>query len=143
MPPQPAPLPLCQQLLHRFFYCLDQSDYDGLLALFDPNGVWHRQGVALRGHAAMREAIQKRSATQRIRHVLTNVLVHKHDEHVAGVGGYMAVYRFDNGQPQDGLVTIDGPSQLYTVRATIRIAADDATLVALNITPEFRFASAA
>lgn len=138
-----ALLPLCQQLLHRFFHCLDQSDYDGLLALFDPDGIWHRQGVVLRGHAAMAEALRTRSTTQRIRHVLSNVLVHRHDDHVAEVGGYMAVYRFDNGQPQDGLVTIDGPSQLYAVQATIRLAADDATLVALTITPEFRFVAAA
>ncbi|MGO4325868.1 nuclear transport factor 2 family protein [Cupriavidus sp. 2TAF22] len=143
MAPSHALLPLCQQLLHRFFHCLDQSDYDGLLALFDPDGVWHRQGVALRGHMAMAEAMQTRSTTQRIRHVLSNVFVHKHDDHVAEVGGYMAVYRFDNGHPQDGLVTIDGPSQLYAVQATIRLGADDATLVALTITPEFRFVAAA
>lgn len=143
MPPSHALLPLCQQLLHRFFHCLDQSDYDGLLALFDPDGVWHRQGVALRGHAAMAQAMQARSTTQRIRHVLSNVLVHQHDDHIAEVGGYMTVYRFDNGQPQPGLVAIDGPSQLYAVQATIRLAADDATLVALTLTPEFRFAAAA
>ena len=143
MSPHSALLPLCQQLLHRFFHCLDQSDYDGLLALFDPEGTWHRQGVALRGHAAMREAMQARSATQRIRHVLTNVLVHTHDRNVVETGGYMAVYRFDNGTPPQGLVTIDGPSQLYAVRATIRHDAGDALLLALTITPEFRFAAVA
>ena len=143
MSPSPALLPLCQQLLHHFFYCLDESDYDGLLALFEPDGVWHRQGVALRGHEAMREAMQSRSATQRIRHVLSNVLVHSHDNHATEVGGYMVVYRFDNGEPQHGVVTIDAASQVYSVRATIRIVGHIATLEALTITPEFRFAAAA
>lgn len=39
----------CQQAILRFYSALDRSDYDSLAAAMAPEGVWHRQGRALRG----------------------------------------------------------------------------------------------
>lgn len=131
----------CLQLLHRFFHCLDQSRYEQLISLFEPDAVWNRQGVELRGHDEIRLALATRSATQRIRHVLSNTFVAVEEGNMARLTSYMTVYRFDNGVPPVGPVTINGPMQMYTVDASVRLTPQRAGIVKLEITPEFRFAT--
>ena len=138
-------LPQGLQLLHRFFHALDQSYYADLLALFEPDAIWHRQGAVLRGHDEIRAALDKRSATQRIRHVLSNTFVAAAEPAPEGdkarLISYMTAYRFDNGVLPVGLVTIEGPMQLYAVNATVLLAPQRAGIAELEITPEFCFAT--
>jgi hypothetical protein len=59
-----APYQELLQVTQRFFYCLDEGQYDELLALMSPEAVWHRQGKILRGHPQIRAALEERSTTQ-------------------------------------------------------------------------------
>ncbi len=134
-------LPQCLQLLHQFFHHLDQYRYESLIELFEPDATWHRQGAVLRGHDEIREALVKRSTTQRIRHVLSNTAVVAEEADSVWLSSYMTAYRFDNGVLPVGLVTIDGPLQMYALNAQVCLKPQRASISALEITPEFRFAT--
>ena len=63
----------CTQLLTRFFNAFDAWHYDEMAAMFAPDGVWHRASQELQG-ATILLALNARSCTQRVRHVVTNIL---------------------------------------------------------------------
>ena len=44
----------CTQLLFRFYYWFDSFRYEEMVALFLPDGVWHRAGKVLRETNAFR-----------------------------------------------------------------------------------------
>ena len=62
----------CTKLSHAFSYCLDTRDYDGLVALFTPDGVWERHGERLEGRQHILKVMHGRPASQFTRHVITN-----------------------------------------------------------------------
>jgi SnoaL-like domain len=131
-----------QQITHRFFYFLDERRYEDLLALMREDAVWHRQGKVLKGRAAILAALEERSRTQRIRHVITNVFLDKEDEKTASLIAYMTAYRFDNGSVTTGSVTIDGPFRFLLVRTQFVREAGKWRIAEQAATPEFEFRSA-
>ena len=129
------------QLIHQLFYFLDEADYPKLVALFTPQGTWKRQGELLAGHAQILQALSKRPATQRIRHVISNTFVSTSEAASASLTAYMTAYRFDNGSPTMGAVTISRPFRLSVVHAKLE-ATDNCWRVAeLDLVPEFEFAA--
>lgn len=117
MSPSSGDLAACQRISTRFYLCLDTRDYEGLIALFAPDGVWHRQGRALSGAAEMRTALEARSATFEIRHVLTATDVQAESDGSITVEGYVLVFRQalaeDASHP---LPMPEGPSTLTRIR---------------------------
>jgi hypothetical protein len=136
-------LPACAQVTHQLFYFLDEARYDDLLALFEPDGKWHRQGEILAGHAQIMRAMAKRSPTQRIRHVVTNCQIESQSADVVGLTAYMMAYRFDDGERHLGPVEITRPFRLSVVRAALRQNGDAWKIAELTLTPEFEFVGAA
>ena len=62
----------CVRLSNAFAFHLDQKNYDDLVTLFVPHGVFIRTGVRLEGHARILEKMRERPAEQFTRHVTTN-----------------------------------------------------------------------
>lgn len=127
------------QALHFFFYCLDERRYDDLVALFTENGVWNRQGERLQGHASIRRALDARSPTQRIRHVLTNVFVAGRSDGLVTLKAYMTAYRHDDGTPTVEPPRIAGPLRMSLLSTTFEQAGDGWLIAEQTLTPEFEF----
>ena len=87
----------CAQVLTRFFNYFDQWRYDDMAELFTPDGVWHRAGKALDSRAAILEALNARSRTQTVRHVVTNVQIDVVDADHAEALLYITAYMHDSG----------------------------------------------
>ncbi|MEV1292683.1 nuclear transport factor 2 family protein [Pseudonocardia sp. NPDC049635] len=58
-------------LSQRFAYFLDNNDFEAMIDLFAPDGVFDRGGTPLRGHDEIRTAMRDRPALT-TRHLLTN-----------------------------------------------------------------------
>lgn len=127
------------QLIHQLFYYLDESKNDDLLELFAPDGKWHRQGKILCGRAQIGQAMLQRSATQRIRHVITNTFIASSSKTELQLVAYMTAYRFDDGMSHPGAVEITQPLRLSIVKATLQHTAGILAIAELTLTPEFEF----
>ena len=132
-------LPGCTQLIHQLFYFLDESKNDELIALFEPDGKWHRQGKILEGRTQMMQAMRQRSLTQRIRHVVTNSFIASTSQTAVRLVAYMTAYRFDDGAHHAGPVEISQPLRLSIVNATLRQTNGVWKIAELTLTPEFEF----
>ena len=127
------------QPLYFFFYCLDERRYDDLVALFATDGIWHRQGKQLRGQAEIRQAMEARSATQRIRHVLTNAFISELDGDRVTVRSYMTAYRHDDGKPAPSVPRIPGPLSMSLVTTVFGRNGNAWLIAEQTLTPEFEF----
>lgn len=131
----------CTQLTHRFFHCLDERRYDEMLAMMRPDAVWLRQGKRLAGHAQIRAALDERSASQRIRHVVTNGFVEREDAAGADYNAYMLGYRYDDGTPRQPPLTIAGPVRMLLIKTRfVREAGGAWRIQEMSAIPEFEFA---
>ena len=133
-------LPGCMQVVHQMFYFLDESMYPQLLELFTPNGTLHRQGELLAGRERIMQAMLKRSATQRIRHVISNGFIESQSAGQMHVVAYMTAYRFDDGAMHEGPVGISRPFRVAVVRAALLPTDGDWKITEMSFTPEFEFA---
>lgn len=102
-----------QGLLVEFFRALDDNRYSDMADMLE-GGVWHRRGVAIDTRAALMAAMEGRSQTRVIRHVLTNVSSASDEEEVA-VTAYMMVFQQEPGQALDGPAPMPGISTIRTV----------------------------
>jgi hypothetical protein len=62
----------CVALSNAFAYHLDHKNYEHLVQLFTPAGVFIRTGVRLEGHAQILSTLKQRPAEQFTRHITTN-----------------------------------------------------------------------
>lgn len=130
-----------EQTLLAMFDHLDNRRYDALLSLMVPGAVWHRQGMRLQGHAQILAALRERSPTQRIRHLVTNLLQRSATPDAAQFTHYMTALKFDDGRVHTGPVTIDGPlrmslvtTQLQRIEGTWRVT-DQAIVTEFDFAP--------
>ncbi len=131
------------QLTHRFYYYLDERRYADLVAMMKPDAVWHRQGKHPKGHREILAALEERSRTQRIRHVITNSFVDSSGDGSATVKGYMIAYRFDDGTVRQPPLTIDGPLSMLLMTTRFVREDDGKWLIAeQSAEPEFQFRAA-
>lgn len=98
--PEPAAEDVIQlmQGLNTFFGHLDERRYEELAAMFPPGGRWLRQGKWLEGRAAILAAMNARSASVRVRHIISNVIVRLRNADEAHVQAYLTAYRQLAGQ---------------------------------------------
>ena len=106
----------CQRVLTQFCLYSDTRQYDKLVNLFTPDGVWHRLGEALAGHEMLRTAMEARPVEALSRHVVTNVLVTVIDADHADVISYKSIYRHEEGEMLAKPVPLNGPKwvSVYT-----------------------------
>ncbi|WP_426959420.1 nuclear transport factor 2 family protein [Muricoccus radiodurans] len=85
----------CQQAVMRFYAALDRSDYEAVASGMAPDGVWHRQGKALRGPDAVSAALQDRPAGRVTAHMVQNLAVDLVGDNEATARYLTLVYRHD------------------------------------------------
>ncbi len=129
----------CLQVVHEMFYALDTSDYERLMHLFEPDGSLLRQGELLKGRQNITLAMQKRSTTQRIRHVISNGFIESQALDLTHLVAYMTVYRFDDGAVHTGPVAISRAFRISVVHAAMRPVEKTWQIAAMTFTPEFEF----
>ena len=127
------------QLIHQLFYYLDEFNYSGLAGLFTQEGVWRRQGEVLVGPNQIQVALSKRSNTQRIRHVISNVFLTSYEQITANVIAYMTAYRFDDGSKKIGSVSISKPFLISVVHARLEIIDRNWRVAEMDLLPQFEF----
>lgn len=132
----------CQQTLAELFYCLDERRYESLTALFEVDGEWLRQGKELKGRTEIMAALNARSATYVIRHVLSNFLVTSRDDEQLDCVGYLTPFAHDSGSIAEKPVTLHSPLAIFVSRATFRRVDGAVSLKRLELWPEFVFQQA-
>lgn len=105
-----------ERLIYRFFFFLDERRYGDLAALMAPDGVWHRQGKALRGSDQVMEALKKRPAGATTRHLITNVVIDVIDRTHAEATYYLAVFFHAADTPPKLPVPIELPRHISIFR---------------------------
>jgi hypothetical protein len=135
----PSPFEDLLQLTHRFYYYLDENRYADLVATFREDGVWHRQGKALKGHAQILDAMKERPRTMRTRHVITNAFLSESDSNNATLIAYMTAYRFDDGSERKPPYPIDGPFRINLVKIRFVRERGEWRMAEQWGTPEFDF----
>jgi hypothetical protein len=128
----------CAQVLTRFFNAFDEWHYDDMARMFAPDGVWHRAGKALQG-AAIMEALNARSRTQCVRHVVTNISIDVADDTSAGFTLYVTAYMHDSGEKSTSLPTIRAPYLLLTVPGRMVRVAEDWKIATMSMNRVFEF----
>jgi uncharacterized protein (TIGR02246 family) len=129
----------CTQLLIRFFNAFDAWRYREMVELFAPDGVWHRQGKPLRGRDAILSALEQRSTTQTVRHVVTNIQVTAVDDATADTLLYVTAYQHDTGEKSTATPVIRAPSLLLTVPGTLVSTEGGWRISSLTMTRVFEF----
>lgn len=128
-----------EQTLLAMFDHLDEGEYEGLLSLMTPDAVWHRRGQRLQGHAQIRAALQERSGTQRIRHLVTNVLQRPGSDDEVNISCYLTALKHDDGQVHAGPVGVRGFFRMARVTTRL-VRVDGAWRIAEQaIVTEFEF----
>jgi hypothetical protein len=129
----------CAQVLTRFFNYFDQWRYEDMADLFAEDGVWHRQGRALAGRAAILAALAERSTTQRVRHVVTNPQIDVVDPDTAASLLYVTAYRHDSGAKQTEPPRIRAPYLLLVVPGRLRRTEAGWKIARMEMNREFQF----
>jgi hypothetical protein len=129
----------CAQVLTRFFNYFDQWRYQDMADLFAADGVWHRQGKALTGRAAILAALAERSTTQRVRHVVTNLQIDVIDTDTAASLLYVTAYRHDSGAKQAEPPRIRAPYLVLVVPGRLRRTDAGWRILHMEMNREFEF----
>jgi hypothetical protein len=129
----------CAQTLTRFFNYFDQWRYDDMADLFAPDGVWHRQGQALKGHVAIVSALNARSRTQTVRHVITNIQIDVLDASRAAFVLYVTAYMHDSGVKVTKPPKIQSPYLLLVAPGEFVKLGTEWKLATMTMNREFEF----
>ncbi len=125
-------LSACHNQVMAFFRDLDESDYAGLVSRLTTDAIWHRQGKVLSGHADVLAALRTRSATQRIHHIITNLVADAIDPTTCAMRAYMIVVRYDNGKKLGGPAPFPGFENIRTTHIAFRKDNEDWLISAMR-----------
>lgn len=128
----------CQRVMLRFYDAFDRGDYAAMVAMFAAGGVWHRAGKALAKDQIAAE-LELRPRRQRVRHVLTNILVEARDFDHADVRCYLTVYRNPDVARPPEQQRLRAPSLFLQVTASLQRQADTWCLTEQVMRREFEF----
>jgi hypothetical protein len=105
----------CHNQVMALYRDLDENKYESLALRFAPDGVWHRQGKTLQGRDAILSALRGRSTTQRIHHLMVNLLADRVEADRCSMRSYMLVVRHDDGSPIEGAAPLSGIENIRTM----------------------------
>ncbi|MSQ69791.1 MAG: nuclear transport factor 2 family protein [Betaproteobacteria bacterium] len=91
----------CRNLFLAFGRNLDDHNGEAAGKLFAPDAVWDRQGVLVKGPAAVSAVIAGMSPNRMMRHIFTNQVIDVIDEDHAEGRAYYMVYLHDSTGPED------------------------------------------
>lgn len=131
----------CQRVLLRFYDEFDRGNYAAMVAMFADDGVWHRAGKALAKQRIAAE-LQLRPSRQRVRHVLTNILVEALDRDHADARCYLTVYRNQDLDRPPEQQRLRAPYLFLQVTAKLKRLAGTWSLQEQVMQREFEFVDA-
>ena len=107
-----------ERAILALYHALDSSDFAYLETILAPDGVWHRQGKALKGAGMVRQAMKEREPGARTRHLVTNLMIEKATEDEAEAHYYMTAFRADGDvdRPKPDKIALPSGIGLYTVK---------------------------
>lgn len=82
----------CTETVFEFFRCLDERTHERAVMLFAPDGVWHRNGEALRGREDIARALAARPESRRTFHAVCNPLVSLADQTHAEIRFFLMAF---------------------------------------------------
>jgi hypothetical protein len=129
----------CANLLTRFFYYLDERRYELVVSLFASNGAWLRQGARNEGAAEILKMLQRRSDTQVVRHVVSNLFLEVAEPGVAVLKSYVTAYLFDSGKQENLPVTIRSPFRLFVATTKLQDRENKLEITEHLMEPVFEF----
>ncbi|MCD0506283.1 nuclear transport factor 2 family protein [Bordetella petrii] len=97
----------CEAVILAFFHALDTRRHEEVAALMAEDGIWHRQGKALRGPGDVLQALQARPAGRSTCHIITNVRLLQSDGRQASLGYFLTAY--------ESVARDDGPGEVRLV----------------------------
>ncbi|OZI30724.1 hypothetical protein CAL29_22285 [Bordetella genomosp. 10] len=136
-----AALALCHNQVMAFYRDLDENRYEDLAGRLAPDGVWHRQGKVLDSRRAVLDALAARSRTQRIHHLIVNLVADSLDDGRCRMRAYMLVVRHDSGSAPQGPAPLTGIENIRTLHIDL-VRAGGAWLIAEMRGDEPTFAAA-
>ncbi len=83
----------CQDVVVRFTCHFDLGEHEAMLALFAPQGLWHRREGEVRGRKGLSSFLQERGQRWLTRHLLTNLRTTFPADAAAVVDSYVTAYR--------------------------------------------------
>jgi hypothetical protein len=128
----------CERLLLRFYDAFDRGDYAGMAAMFAADGAWHRAGKVLARDQIVPELL-RRPADQRVRHVLTNVLVEAQDADRASLRCYLTAYRNPDVNRPPAQQRLRAPWLFLELTARLRRGDGEWSFVEQVVRREFEF----
>ncbi len=107
-----------ERAIAAMYHALDSSDFAYLETILTEDGVWHRQGKALKGPGMVRQAMKEREPGARTRHLVTNLIVDRATENEAEARYYMTAFRADGdpNRPKPDHISPPRGISLYTVK---------------------------
>lgn len=130
----------CERRMLGVLYGLDEFDYVALLAQFRGDGVWHRNGASLAGHAAISAALDQRPKSVRVRHLMSNFMLRSCDEQSASASFYMTAYWHETGGDHPPPTALRQPLGVYIGQVSLRRDAGRWLIAELAMPQEFSFA---
>lgn len=127
-----------EQVVFRFFHYLDGAEYQKLAALFAPEGVWHRQGTALCGPAAVLEAMHARPAGIVTQHLASNVVVEPSDADHAEATLYLTVFAHTGGPDAKSPAPMELPIQVAIYREKLVRSGDNWRIAEITSQQKFK-----
>lgn len=105
--------------IYAFFRALDDGDFDAVADAIHANGVWHRQGKALRGPTMVRGAMSERPKALTTAHLVTNVLVQFDRQGDADARFWMTVLRHEGPRNDSEPAPMELPFVVTSCKATL------------------------
>ncbi|MGH8814202.1 MAG: nuclear transport factor 2 family protein [Advenella sp.] len=122
----------CESQVMHFFRSLDERRYDALADLLAPDAIWRRQGKVLTGPAQVLQALQQRSPTMKIAHIITNLVFEECETQRCTIRGYMLVIRHEPGGPVQGPCPLQGIESVRNVHIQMKQVADSWLIAELS-----------
>ena len=101
----------CQQAVYTFYLSLDAGEIQTVASLVASEGVWQRQGKALKGPDEVLNALKERPHGRVTAHMVQNLVVNIHNESEASASYLCLVYRCDLKDPH----TLPAPMQPLSI----------------------------
>lgn len=80
------------RVIYQFFHGLDARNNNAVARLMSRDGIWMRQGTALKGPDAVRKALDERDPNRRTAHVISNLYVEDSTLNTARVRFYITAF---------------------------------------------------
>lgn len=128
----------CMELVTRFFYHYDKREYDQLMALMTPDGLWIRPDGPARVGAELLASLAKRKASMTVLHILSNMVADVNAPDRVNVSALMSIVRDDEGALTPPPAKISPPTAILSFTAQCTLIGQDWRIKEIDHTYEFR-----